>query len=203
MESDADRSRKEKLRRSSRALRMSIPPGRRAHLSEQICLHLSESKVFRDARSFHAFWPMVDQGEVDLRPLILDAHSRNVDVWLPVVSGKVLKHGLFSGEHMLEKASFGQMEPCDVVIQDRVEPELVILPGLSVDESGNRLGYGGGYYDRFLSGLLETPGKSTFVMVLFQELLADSVPHLPHDVPVDAFVTDEGLTWCNPQRQSV
>ena len=199
----AEHSSKTALRHASRTVRNSIPAARRARFSEQICFHLSESKVFRDARSFHAFWPMTDQAEVDIRPLIRTAYSRGADVWLPVVCGQDLRHALFSGEHNLEQASFGQMEPVDQNVQDRIEPDLVVVPGLAVDNSGNRLGYGGGYYDRFLSELLKAPNRGPFIMVLFEEQRVEAVPHVEHDVPLDAFVTEAGMTWCNPQRQSV
>jgi 5-formyltetrahydrofolate cyclo-ligase len=65
--------------------------------------------------------------------------------------------------------------------------DFLVVPGMAFDEHGNRLGRGGGYYDRFLA----QPGLRAFKCGLaFEEQLIPSVPMHKHDVPVDAIVTD-------------
>lgn len=66
------------------------------------------------------------------------------------------------------------------VFLGRAEKTLVVVPGVAFDEKGNRIGYKGGYYDRFLS---KYPGIKS-VALAFKEQIVDSVPAEEHDIPV-------------------
>jgi 5-formyltetrahydrofolate cyclo-ligase len=66
--------------------------------------------------------------------------------------------------------------------------DLVIIPGAAFDFSGNRLGYGGGYYDILLS---ENTRKVPIIALAYEEQLVDSIPSEKHDVKVDIIVTDK------------
>jgi 5-formyltetrahydrofolate cyclo-ligase len=66
--------------------------------------------------------------------------------------------------------------------------DLVIIPGVVFDYSGNRLGYGTGYYDIFLS---KSEGKKPIVALAYEEQLVDSIPAETHDVKINAIVTDK------------
>lgn len=72
-------------------------------------------------------------------------------------------------------------------------PDLAIIPGVAFDRQGNRLGYGGGYYDRFLS----TPGMSATPLVGFAHAfqIVDALPAEAWDRPVNSLCTEEGLIW--------
>jgi 5-formyltetrahydrofolate cyclo-ligase len=67
--------------------------------------------------------------------------------------------------------------------------DVVIVPGLAFTASGERLGQGGGWYDRFLA---ETREDCTVIGVAFAEQIVDEIPCEPHDRRVDVVVTDEG-----------
>ena len=73
---------------------------------------------------------------------------------------------------------------------DPAWPDVVIVPGLAFTPGGQRLGQGGGWYDRFLVGV---HGDCEIVGVCFREQLVDELPTEPHDVAVDRVVTDSGL----------
>lgn len=66
--------------------------------------------------------------------------------------------------------------------------DLIIIPGASFDYSGNRLGYGGGYYDILLS---ERKEEVPIIALAYEEQLVDSIPSKMHDVKVDIIVTDK------------
>ena len=68
------------------------------------------------------------------------------------------------------------------------EVDLVIIPGAAFDYSGNRLGYGAGYYDILLS---EGKRKIPIIALAYEEQLVDSIPSETHDVKVDIIVTDK------------
>ena len=70
-----------------------------------------------------------------------------------------------------------------------VPPKYLFIPCLGLDKAGYRLGYGGGYYDRTLPLL---PGVKT-IGVLFSGQLLDDIQPQPHDVPLDGWITEEGL----------
>lgn len=139
---------------------------------------------------------MTHRGEVDIRPVLREAHDRGRTIWLPVVDGKQLIHRRFPGESGLKPGTFGQLEPVDSGPESFEWPDLIILPGLAADREGNRLGYGGGYYDRFLSGAHTGAARPHLVMALFEDQIVDRVPVSHHDIPVDALVTELGFRRC-------
>ncbi len=67
--------------------------------------------------------------------------------------------------------------------------DLIIVPGIAFDYSGNRLGYGGGFYDILLSNVIK---KVTIVALAFEEQLLRSIPSESHDIKVDIIITDKG-----------
>ena len=86
----------------------------------------------------------------------------------------------------LIKGTFGVLEPNTDKKTDII-PDLIIVPALSADKNGFRLGYGKGYYDRFISNLK----KSVPTLVpIFSELITENLPTEPHDKKVDVIVTE-------------
>jgi 5-formyltetrahydrofolate cyclo-ligase len=77
--------------------------------------------------------------------------------------------------------------------------DLVVIPGTGFDAKGNRLGYGGGYYDRLLSyeskQLAEIEHIPTIALA-FEEQIGEDIPAEPHDITVDMIITDERLIDC-------
>ncbi len=69
-------------------------------------------------------------------------------------------------------------------------PDVVVVPGLAFTHGGDRLGQGGGWYDRFLLAIRD---DCTTVGVCFAEQIVDTLPTEPHDVPLDHVVTDSGI----------
>jgi 5-formyltetrahydrofolate cyclo-ligase len=73
--------------------------------------------------------------------------------------------------------------------------DAVIIPGAGFDVEGNRIGYGGGYYDRLLSLLTR---RVLVVAPAYEEQIVESVPAEPHDIKVDVIVTDRRVIRCAP-----
>lgn len=82
------------------------------------------------------------------------------------------------------------VKPEDVPPPDPVSIDVVVIPGLAFTERGDRLGQGGGWYDRFLVGL---PANCATIGVGFESQLRDDLPTEPHDVRLDAVVTEHGV----------
>jgi len=88
----------------------------------------------------------------------------------------------------LSSGAYGILEPREVRERDAGEVDVFIVPGIAFDKKGNRIGYGGGYYDRLLN---KVKGKKVGIAYDFQIL--DSIPAEGHDAGVDMIVTDRNI----------
>lgn len=162
--------------------------GARAALSQRIAERLAALPEWRAARTVHLYIGAVE-GEVETRAIALDALRGGKRVACPRVANDPprLEHHLIRSLDELRESDRGLWEP-DPARAARVEPatlDLVVVPGLAFDRRGHRLGFGAGYYDRFLAGL----GAPT-VGLAFSLQIMDVVPHSARDVPVDWIVTE-------------
>ncbi len=97
-----------------------------------------------------------------------------------------------------EEGSFGVMEPVteEVILPETLSADgdvLVIVPGLAFDGKGHRIGFGAGYYDRFIKMMNAAGVKYTTVGVFYEWQRHDAIPVSDHDVAVDVIVTEEGI----------
>lgn len=126
--------------------------------------------------------------EPDTAPLIRTLLDRGQQVALPVcLPGRRLEARVISREDQLVPGKFGIPEPefgCPTVSPEEIGA--VLVPGLLADRDGYRLGYGGGYYDRWLAGY-----RGFTAMVCPRERLVDRLPREEFDRPVDLVLTDE------------
>lgn len=93
----------------------------------------------------------------------------------------------------LEEAYAGLLEPIEeqTTAMDREEFDLIIVPGVCFAKNGFRIGYGGGYYDRYL------PGAAAVTAALaYSFQVVDDIPAEEHDVPVEFIITDKGVIRC-------
>ncbi|MEU5715405.1 5-formyltetrahydrofolate cyclo-ligase [Streptomyces sp. NPDC020403] len=124
---------------------------------------------------------------------LLDAlHTRGVRVLLPVLlADNDLDWGVYRGADHLIPAGRGLVEPDGARLgPDAVlDADVVLLPGLSVDRRGMRLGRGGGSYDRVLARLATAGAHPALVVLLYDDEVVARVPEEPHDHPVDAVIT--------------
>ena len=125
------------------------------------------------------FYPMGK--EIDVRNL-----ASTYQVYYP----KVEKEGIvfYEDNGSFEKSKFGVMEPIDSKPVDKQALDAIIVPGLVYDDGLYRLGYGKGYYDRFLKDY-----QGLKVGVIFEKFRMEALPSKAHDVPVDILVTDNQI----------
>ncbi len=176
------------IRAEALAYRKTLSKDVRHAYSAAVCDHLRRLPELQHAHVLHAFWPMPHRGEIDIRPLLRAWHAEGKQVVLPVMQGLKgeLGHHVFVGEANLKPNAWGIWEPQGT---DWVSPEVVdvvLVPALALDRTGGRTGYGQGHYDRFLA---ET--KAFKVGLVYAACLYDTVPTEPHDIPLDAIVTEE------------
>ncbi|TGN54969.1 5-formyltetrahydrofolate cyclo-ligase, partial [Paracoccus liaowanqingii] len=131
------------------------------------------------------FWPM--RGEGDPRPGMA---GHDGPVVLPVVTGpaRPLVFRLWQGGALLP-GPFGTSHPPESA--PVLQPAVLIVPLAGFDAAGNRLGYGGGFYDRTLE-LLRKSGPVTALGLAFAVQELPRIPAEPFDQPLDLIVTDRG-----------
>ena len=99
----------------------------------------------------------------------------------------------------LEQGSFGILEPCPTGIDHHAdEADLIVVPGVAFDLSGHRIGYGKGFYDRFL----RHPGRKAHLVGLCHDfqLIAGDIPAEGHDIQMEIIVSDRRIVRCGSNR---
>ena len=180
---------KQERRTECRRLRASIPIEGKKKLDELICGRIARSAELERADTVLLYFPI--KSEIDLRPLASYCLKMGKTVGLPVTdtaAGEIRFYPLRRGERM-HTGAFGIPEPStDSAPIKPTRRTLCILPGLCFDRLGNRLGYGKGYYDRFLATF---PGVT--VGAVYERLLFDRIESEEHDLPVSILVTERGV----------
>lgn len=124
------------------------------------------------------YHPIKGMKEVDVRAL-----SDTYTVYYPKIVNDVIVFYRDNGS--FEKGMLGVMEPKDSTPVSKDRLDAVIVPGLVYDDGLYRLGYGKGYYDRFLKDY-----QGLKVGVCFEQFRVEALPNKAHDIPVDILVTD-------------
>lgn len=144
-----------------------------------LCKKLQQTEEYKQAKNIMIFYPLKD--EVNLLALLED---KTKNFYLPKVDGEKLLCCPFNEGDKLSDSCFKTREPltepCDKNLID-----LIVVPALCCDKQNYRLGYGGGFYDRFLQ---DYKGKTA--VCLPEELIVETVYPEPHDVPVDLIITE-------------
>ena len=188
---------KKQLRAHYRAARADMLPEQRDVQTREICAHILQSPVYRAASCVLLY--AATEGEIDLSCVAADAWERGKVVAYPRCLDKAGNMAFFAVEspEQLEKGSFGIWEPrLDCPLWQPADDALCIVPALAVDKEGNRLGYGRGYYDRFLASF-----EGLSACAVFEVGMAECLPHDAYDVPVQ-YIFDRKGEWRVDQKPS-
>jgi 5-formyltetrahydrofolate cyclo-ligase len=128
--------------------------------------------------------------EIDTRPIIERALASGKIVCVPLCIGPgIMETRAITGMNELEAGAYGILEPrADCPTIDAEKIELALVPCISCDRNCDRLGQGGGFYDRFMEH-----GRFPKIALCREALLLDKVPTEPWDLPVDAVVTEKEI----------
>lgn len=152
-------------------------------ISSQIVQNVKNCSFYQSANNIMIYYPT--KFEINLLDLTNDT---NKNFYLPKVSGKELFVCPYDFKSELISSKFNILEPCT----QPVNPEcidLIIVPALAVDKRNFRLGYGGGFYDRFLSKYNEI---KTIVPISSMQIV-EKLPVEEFDVPIDIVIHEKGL----------
>ena len=179
---------KQKLRRTIRNLENCLSPGYLSASSQAISAHLLAMPDYRNAGTIFCF-ASVDR-EVDTWPILREllTSGRVLCVPLCTKAGHMEPRQITALEQLLPGA-YGIPEP--PAHSPHIHPDEIdfaVLPCVTCDRTGRRLGRGGGYYDRFLSQY-----RSSAVLLCRERLIREEIPVEPHDCPVPWVLTEQGL----------
>jgi len=149
------------------------------------------------AKSIAVYLPV--GSELDCTPLVVQAWARGRKVFLPVLSGTRLRFAPFCPGAELRANRFGILEPATHArhLRGARHLDVIVVPLVAFDQLGNRLGMGGGYYDRTLAFMKQRScmHRPYLVAVAFEIQKLEVVPVEEWDVHLDAIVTEKA-TYC-------
>lgn len=187
---------KKLLRTHFKEIRRSVPEGIKSKLNNTLVDLMSLRDEFKAADTVLLYYPTKE--EPNFLRLAEIALSEGKKVGFPITHVKERKlvfHQISSLSDLTDmtKGAYGICEPSpELPILTELSGALCIVPALSYDTNGNRLGYGGGYYDRFLS---EYTGKSA--VLIYSCLYSPELPTDRYDVKVDMIITEKGGVFIN------
>jgi 5-formyltetrahydrofolate cyclo-ligase len=186
-------ARKSALRRQMLARRSEVSAQLAERVGQVIASAVTGTAAFREARRIALY--AAARGEPSMVPLFRAALAAGKEVALPRCSDRSdLEFYRVRGREDLTRGRYGLLEPADRPGVERVDAlDLVLVPGLAFDLAGQRLGRGGGYYDRTLAAFTGQGGLLLGAALHFQ--LVARVPAGDHDRPMGAIVTEEGMHW--------
>ncbi|MBI2079565.1 5-formyltetrahydrofolate cyclo-ligase, partial [Candidatus Micrarchaeota archaeon] len=148
--------------------------------SAQIVSKIIELKEYQNAKTIAVY--IAKGSEVDLTRLILNAIT-NKEVLVPITNDHI-EFYKFTTFGDLKPGRFGILEP-EMRLKPTREPDLILIPGLAFDKHLHRLGYGKGYYDKYLKS-----SKAFKIGVGFEFQIVEKIPNDEHDVKLDLVLSE-------------
>lgn len=180
---------KAELRARARVLRSAMPQEVRAAASAEICERILASSLFSDCRALLCYAPL--GSEVDVLPVAQAALEQGKAVGFPICHGEEMEfYAVSSLSELCHADRFGIRIPA-ADVHRRITPDrdtLMLMPGLAFDGAGNRIGYGKGYYDRYLHRVSVPP---TTLGVTYAATLLEHIPAEATDIPAAYLVTEK------------
>jgi 5-formyltetrahydrofolate cyclo-ligase len=189
---------KAELRRALRARRLALPAAERRAAAERLAAQVARLRLYRASRRIALY--LANDGEIDPAPLGARAAAAGKRCYLPVLSRLGTERLWFAPAWRgarLRLNRFGIPEP-QLPMGERVragELDLILVPLVGFDPAGNRLGMGGGFYDRSLEflGMRRRWRKPHLVGLAYELQRLARLPAEPWDIPLAAIVTERGV----------
>ena len=137
------------------------------------------------------------RNETDTVEILAAAFAAGKRVLYPAVCGDRMVFRHVEGLGSLAEGSFGILEPCPTGNDHQAdEPDLIVVPGVAFDISGHRVGYGKGFYDKFL----QHPDRTAHLIGLCHDfqLIDGAIPAEGHDIRMELIVTDRRVIHVAP-----
>ncbi len=154
-------------------------------VSEKMQKRLKKINTFRNAQKIGVYYPI--GSEILTQDIIQELLSNGKDVFLPKVIGGNIEFRKIVDFSSLEKGSFDIMEPKDDCMTDN-NLDVVLVPTVGISPIGVRLGYGHGFYDRYLA-----EHKTVTISLTLEKQILKNIPKSEHDIIIDWIVTEDRI----------
>lgn len=180
-----DYSRKQQLRKLIAERKRQLTENQLIDFSEKLFLHLESLPAFQEAKTILLYHSLKDEVRTHL---FIEKWKEEKKILLPVVDGENLKLRIYKNSSDLRTGAYGIEEPTGTLFTEYDKIDLAIVPGVSFDEQGNRLGRGKGYYDRLLPYI-----KAYKIGICFAFQVSAEIPTEPHDTKMNLVITENGI----------
>lgn len=171
---------KEKLRKWAKTQRLSEKFDKK---NATILKNIINFSLFENSKDIMLFYPTT--GELNLLNLLSEPKNYS----FPTTTADAIVPYKYNGKFCT--GMFNICEPANSVVQNSDELDLVIVPALCVDRHGNRVGYGKGYYDRFLKTLNRE--KTKCLVAIWDEFVVDKIEADEYDEKIDYIITEKQI----------
>ncbi|MEG1446521.1 MAG: 5-formyltetrahydrofolate cyclo-ligase [Ruthenibacterium sp.] len=174
------------LRTTIKAQIAAYPAEENRRVSAKIAENLYRLEAYKAAKTLFCY--VGTSREIDTMPILKDALARGKTVCVPrcTAKGEMLAKQISSVD-ALAVGAYGILSPdANAPTVPPTEIDLALVPCMAADAHGNRLGYGGGYYDRYLPQLC----TATVICMCREAFLLQAVPHEFHDAAMQAVLTE-------------
>jgi 5-formyltetrahydrofolate cyclo-ligase len=183
---------KAQMRAERLALRDVIPLEARIEKSLAMAEHAGEAVAFDPGTIISGFMPI--RSEADIRPLMARFQARGARLCVPAILDRqvIVFRELLRGAPLVA-TGFGTAGPgAEAAVLD---PEIMLVPLSAFDDRGHRIGYGAGHYDRAIHRLQQKGVHPKLIGIAFDCQEVAHVPDEPHDISLDAILTESGLRF--------
>lgn len=185
---------KNELRKSMAIRRSSLSPSFRHDADNRILSFLVNSSYYKESNDIFTYVSF--KSEVGTHDIIKRALADGKNVYVPVIDKPswTMKIAKISSMSELKKNYMGILEPEQdkIIFADSSDLDLILTPGLAFSEDGYRLGYGGGFYDKFFCQLNQ---HITSIALAYSIQLLDEIPHDEEDQKIDHLLTEKNFLF--------
>jgi len=153
--------------------------------SDKMQKKLKKIYAFKNAQKIGVYYPI--GSEILTQNIIQELISNGQEVFLPKVIDEKMEFRKISDFSSLEKGSFDIMEPKDDCKVNN-SLDVILVPTVGISPSGVRLGYGHGFYDKFLA-----EHKTTTISLILEKQIIKNIPKSEHDILMDWVVTEDRM----------
>lgn len=180
---------KNSLRKYEKSRRKKLLDIEKRQLDEKICEKLLKSEAFEQAEIIFAFSPL--EIEIDITS-VLEASLREKKLALPKCYSKNKKMAFYLIKSLseLKISEYNILEPLEDKDNEIMPNEntLIIVPGLVFSKNGERVGFGAGYYDRYLAD-----NKAKTISICYEKSLVDRIETNIYDIRIDKIITENNI----------
>lgn len=186
VEMKADETTKTRIRKQIRNQKKELSTEEITKRSHDITTRLVELSEYKAASRIYAY--VSYNQEVSTFEFMEQVLKDGKTLLVPRVYGEIMRYHEISDFAELKPGAYGILEPDNNRI-DAVGQGFMLLPGLAFDKMGHRIGYGGGFYDKYLK---DHPGHYKTALAYEFQLL-EEIPWEEHDIPVDCVITEKNI----------